>query len=103
MSDTGYAFFKEIRLTFCSFKPLIEAEEGASQEVVLDRLRNWGLQKLLREGYCMSGLHAFWLNRMSLGRRVAGFRFSGGNLPPNIFKYVVSFTCGVLKSVLTPA
>lgn len=67
--------------------PLIAAEEAASQQVVMDRLKNWGLKRLMNEGYCMTGLHAFWLDRTYLGRHVAAFRLDSRNLPSNnVFK-----------------
>ncbi|KAI5119257.1 hypothetical protein M0805_007260 [Coniferiporia weirii] len=77
-------FVQQIKAYRDRFIPLIKAEQEVEEKVVLDRLRDWGLEKLKKEGYCLTGLHAFFLEKTSLGRRVAGFRMSN-TLPHNVF------------------
>lgn len=71
---------------FRSFLPLIEAEEAIEQRLMTERLSTWDIEKLKKEGYCVTDVHGFWLDRTSLGRPVAAFRFGAGMaLPSNCF------------------
>ncbi|KLO16533.1 P-loop containing nucleoside triphosphate hydrolase protein [Schizopora paradoxa] len=68
------------------FLPLIEAEEREEEKLIFDRLTYWPLERLKREGYCMTGLHAFWSGKANLGRPIAAFRFDvGTSLPTHSF------------------
>ena len=71
------------------FLPLILAEQQTESKVIVARLASYGTERLQREGYCVTGLDAFWLEKTSLGRPVAGFRCSSGSaLPFNVFMWV---------------
>lgn len=70
-----------------SFLPLIAAEQEAADMIVKERLSTWPLAKQKREGYCLTGLYAYWMNETHFGRPVAAFRLrpdsKGGKALPN--------------------
>ena len=61
---------------------MIEAEKRSAEKVIIDRLTSWPAEKLKDEGYCMTGVMAFWLARNHLGRPVAGFTGGAGESLP---------------------
>ncbi|THH07595.1 hypothetical protein EW145_g3266 [Phellinidium pouzarii] len=68
------------------FIPLIAAEQAIEEKLINDRLENWGLERLKKEGYCLTGLHSFAPKKTSLGRQVARFK-TLGKLPSHSFTY----------------
>lgn len=75
---------------------LEEAEESAALN---HRLSTWGLKRLEREGYCITGLFAYWLEANQFGRPVASFSLGPGiRLPDNKLEFVavLSFSANLL-------
>ena len=65
--------------------------------MVKERLSSWSVERLKKEGYCLTDMHAFWLANTHLGRAVARFRMGPGiRLPHHSFTYV-----GILLRVLS--
>lgn len=60
-----------------SFQQLLAAEQAEAERLVMDRLARWDLERLQKEGHCIVGLAAFWLENTLFGRPVAGFVPSG--------------------------
>ena len=78
-----------------SFLPLIEAEQEEADKLVTERLSTWTLERQKREGYCITGLYAFWMKEKHFGLPVVKFRLCPGNmrdksLPDHAFEYVIS-------------
>ena len=68
---------------------MLEAEEKESREIILNRLATWHIDKLKEEGYCLTGLKAFWLTDNHFGRPVATFTIGPGEpLPEHKFTLV---------------
>ncbi|KAH8114864.1 P-loop containing nucleoside triphosphate hydrolase protein [Phellopilus nigrolimitatus] len=79
-------FREEIRVYEKQFLPLIQAEQEVEEAVVTDRLATWGVEKLKKEGYCLTGVYAYWLDKRTIGRSVACFNLGAGiPLPHNKF------------------
>ena len=78
----------------CSFLPLLEFEQQAEESILRERLSSWSLQRLQQEGYCITDLHAFWLDapgkNFGTARFVAGFALGPGITLPSEhrFEYV---------------
>ena len=54
-----------------------------------ERLSGWSLNRLTEEGYCLTGMAAFWLEQTQFGRPVASFLLGPGiALPEHRFEYV---------------
>jgi hypothetical protein len=64
--------------------PLLEAEEAEEEAVFKQRLAAWSLQRLKKQGYCLTGLSAFWQEEKHYGLPVANFSLGPGvALPTN--------------------
>lgn len=65
-----------------SFLPLLQHEQASDEAVLRERLSSWPLERLQKEGYCITDLAAYWLdsgsNRFGMGRFVAGFMVGPG-------------------------
>lgn len=73
--------------TWHSFLPLIDAEQTEDEAVLRERLANWSLKRLQEEGYCITGLSAYWLEANKFGRPVASFSLGPGiKLPEHRFE-----------------
>ncbi|EIN05865.1 P-loop containing nucleoside triphosphate hydrolase protein [Punctularia strigosozonata HHB-11173 SS5] len=80
------SFFSETSAYEERFLPLLTAEEAEENAVVNERLASWGLDRLRDEGYCLTGLSAYWLNATQFGRPVASFSAGPGvELPEHKF------------------
>lgn len=68
---------------------LLRLERAEEEAVLKHRLSTWGLQRLVREGYCMTDLYGFWLEANEFGKPVASFSSGPGViLPDNKLEYV---------------
>ena len=66
---------------------MLELEEAIEKEEIKKRLEMMSLQKLQEEGYCLTGLSAFWLSESHFGRPVASFMVGPGvALPTHLFR-----------------
>lgn len=73
-----------------SFLDLLLAEQEAEKKVINSRLAQWSLAKLERDGYCLSGLSAYWLQADRYGKPAAAFLLGPGTaLPYHRFEYVL--------------
>lgn len=66
----------------CRFLKLLSLEEAEDEAALRDRLAQWGLTRLQEEGYCVTGLAAYWLEANQFGRPVAAFSLGPGILLP---------------------
>ncbi|KAJ6542591.1 P-loop containing nucleoside triphosphate hydrolase protein [Mycena capillaripes] len=60
------------------FLAMLEAEQQEDEAVLKERLSTWSLTRLQEEGYCLTGLSAFWLEENQFGRPVASFLLGPG-------------------------
>ncbi|KAJ6491433.1 P-loop containing nucleoside triphosphate hydrolase protein [Mycena vitilis] len=68
------------------FLGMLEAEQQEDEAVLKERLSTWSLTRLQEEGYCLTGLSAFWLEENQFGRPVASFLLGPGlSLPEHRF------------------
>ncbi|KAH9052013.1 hypothetical protein EDB83DRAFT_1204435 [Lactarius deliciosus] len=76
----------EVRsLEFSRFLPLLELEQAEEEKELRERLAKWPLKRLRDEGYCITGMSAFWLD--SKYGHVASFALGPGvALPDNKFE-----------------
>ena len=73
------------------FLHLIRLEEAEEAAALNHRLSTWGIPRLEREGYCMTGLYACWLEENRFGKPVASFALGPGIiLPDSKLEYVLS-------------
>lgn len=72
-TQPGDAYFEAIQAYEARFLPLLEAERDEGESVLRERLATWSLPRLREEGYCLTGLSAFWLGAPHFGRPVACF------------------------------
>ena len=73
-----------------SFLDMIKAEQDEDEAVLRDRLSSWSLERLKQEGYCITGMSAYWTERNRIGRPVAVFALGPGiTLPEHQFEYVL--------------
>src|SRR5258705_56444 len=73
------------------FLHLLRLEEAEETAALRYRLSTWGIQRLEREGYCMTGLHAYWLEENQFGKPVASLSLGPGViLPDSKLEYVLS-------------
>lgn len=82
LSSTGVSL--TLTSSESSFMELLEAEEAEDEAVLKERLSTWSLDRLTEEGYCLTGMSAYWLQANQFGRPVASFLLGPGiNLPEN--------------------
>ncbi|KAJ7115532.1 P-loop containing nucleoside triphosphate hydrolase protein [Mycena crocata] len=60
------------------FSAMLEAEQQEDEAVLKERLSTWSLTRLQEEGYCLTGLSAYWLEENQFGRPVASFLLGPG-------------------------
>jgi hypothetical protein len=66
---------------------MLEAEQQEDEAVLKERLSTWSLTRLQEEGYCLTGLTAYWLEENQFGRPVASFLLGPGiALPEHRFE-----------------
>lgn len=65
------------------FMKLLRLEQAEEEAVLKHRLSTWGLERLVREGYCMTGLYGFWLEVNDFGKPVASFSLGPGIILPD--------------------
>lgn len=83
-----------------SFLKLLDAEQDEAQESLKKRLSTWSLDRLQEEGYCLTGLIAYWLQENQFGRPVALFGLGPGlALPDHKFEYV-AFRCSWINFMI---
>lgn len=85
----------------CSFLGLLAAEQAEDEALLKERLSSWSPARLKEEGYCLTGLSAFWLQANQFGRPVAAFLLGPGRaLPENRFEYaqILSFPAQYVTS-----
>lgn len=71
----------------CSFLPLLSSERAQNEGVIRERLSSWGLDRLKREGYCITDAKAYWVDFQKVGRPVACFMLGPGIVfPPHVFE-----------------
>ena len=71
------------------FVHLLDLEEAEESAALKHRLSTWGLKRLEREGYCVTGLSAYWLEANHFGRPVASFSYGPGmRLSDNKLEFV---------------
>jgi len=69
------------------FRSLIALEELEDEAALNERLARWPREKLEREGFCLSGMSAYWLKANQFGRPVASFILGPGiELPVHKFE-----------------
>jgi hypothetical protein len=66
---------------------MLDAEQAQDQAVLKERLTDWSLDRLIEEGYCLTGLSAFWLGAHQFGRPVAAFTLGPGILLPQQHRF----------------
>ncbi|KAI6118101.1 P-loop containing nucleoside triphosphate hydrolase protein [Pisolithus sp. B1] len=81
-AQLGDAYFEAIQAYEARFVPLLEAERREGESVLKERLATWSLPRLREEGYCLTGLSAFWLDTPHFGRPVACFTHGPGLVFP---------------------
>ncbi|KAF7966306.1 hypothetical protein HWV62_39203 [Athelia sp. TMB] len=78
----GEPFHAAITAYSSKFLPLLRAEQDADEALLKERLARWPLARLREEGYCLTGLSAFWLDAPHFGRPVAAFALGPGRALP---------------------
>jgi hypothetical protein len=69
------------------FLPLLELEQAEEEKEMRSRLAKWPLKRLCEEGYCVTGMSAFWLRSKFGNLNVAAFGLGPGvALPDNKFE-----------------
>jgi hypothetical protein len=83
------------------FCPLLDAEQAEDEAVLKERLSSWTLDRLKAEGYCLTGLRAFWLETHQFGRPVASFTLGPGIPLPkdHHFEYESCITICIVVTV----
>ncbi|KAJ7147397.1 P-loop containing nucleoside triphosphate hydrolase protein [Mycena filopes] len=83
----GEPYYDAIQTYTKRFTEMLEAEQQESEAVLKERLSTWSLTRLQEEGYCLTGLSAFWLDENQFGRPVASFLLGPGlALPEHRFE-----------------
>ena len=68
---------------------MLEAEQAEEETVLRERLANWSVERLKEEGYCITGMSAYWMDAREYGRPVASFVLGPGmDLPDRRFECV---------------
>ncbi|KIL60706.1 hypothetical protein M378DRAFT_193589 [Amanita muscaria Koide BX008] len=62
---------------------LILFQQAEFEAVLKDRLTSWPLNRLREEGYCLTGVSAYWLQATQFGRPVASFILGPGVVLPS--------------------
>jgi hypothetical protein len=62
---------------------LLDAEQEEEEAKLKKRLSNWSLARLKEEGYCLTGMAAFWMEKTQFGRPVASFMVGPGVVLPD--------------------
>ncbi|KAF9460474.1 P-loop containing nucleoside triphosphate hydrolase protein [Collybia nuda] len=82
----GEPFYDAIRAYQDRFLGLLDAEQVEDEAILKERLSSWSLGRLRAEGYCLTGLSAYWLQANQFGRPVASFLLGPGmTLPEHRF------------------
>ncbi|CAA7261960.1 unnamed protein product [Cyclocybe aegerita] len=82
--DPHRPFYSAVQRYRSKFMQLLAHEEAEDEAVLRHRLSTWSLKRLETEGYCMTGLSAYWLQANQFGRPVASFLMGPGiKLPEN--------------------
>jgi hypothetical protein len=69
----------------------LSSERAQNEAVVKERLSSWSLDRLKREGYCITDTKAYWVDFQKAGRPVACFMLGPGIVfPAHVFEYVFS-------------
>ena len=69
---------------FIRFLKLIALEEAEDEALLRHRLATWSVKRLEAEGYCVTGMSAYWMQANQFGRPVATFLLGPGiTLPEN--------------------
>ncbi|KAH8977191.1 P-loop containing nucleoside triphosphate hydrolase protein [Lactarius hatsudake] len=83
--QSGEPFHHEVNAYENRFLPLLELEQAEEEKEMRERLAKWPLKRLRDEGYCITGMSAFWLD--SKYGHVASFALGPGvALPDNKFE-----------------
>ncbi|KAL4077685.1 P-loop containing nucleoside triphosphate hydrolase protein [Scleroderma citrinum] len=72
-TQPGDTYFEQVQAYNERFLPLLEAEQAEGEAVLRERLATWSIPRLCQEGYCLTGLSAFWVDAPQFGRPVACF------------------------------
>ncbi|KAJ8521488.1 hypothetical protein ONZ45_g1808 [Pleurotus djamor] len=81
--EMGEPFYEAIQNYEAHFSELLNLEEAEDETVLKQRLSTWSLDRLKEEGYCLSGMTAYWLKANQFGRPVASFSLGPGILLPD--------------------
>ncbi|EIW76725.1 P-loop containing nucleoside triphosphate hydrolase protein [Coniophora puteana RWD-64-598 SS2] len=80
-------YFTEIQAYASRFCPLLDAEQYEAEAVLRERLASWSVAKLAQEGYCLTDLSAYWLEKLFFGKPVLSFHKGPGiDLPEHRFE-----------------
>ncbi|KAI0063306.1 P-loop containing nucleoside triphosphate hydrolase protein [Artomyces pyxidatus] len=83
----GDAFYDAVEAYQERFLPLMDAEQAEEDAALRERLSKWSLERLKSEGYCITGMSAFWLDATQYGLPIASFTLGPGIvLPENKFE-----------------
>ncbi|KAI9512155.1 P-loop containing nucleoside triphosphate hydrolase protein [Russula earlei] len=81
----GERFHHEVRAYEDRFLPLLELERAEEEKEMRERLAKWPVKRLCDNGYCITGMSAFWLDTKS--GNIAAFGLGPGvALPDNKFE-----------------
>lgn len=69
----GDLYFEELEAYKSRFLPLLKAEQEEDEKALKERLSTWSLERLKREGYCLTSLTACFIEEDYYGRPVAEF------------------------------
>ncbi|TCD69007.1 hypothetical protein EIP91_009229 [Steccherinum ochraceum] len=79
----GEPYYEEYERYKGHFLGPLDAEQAEDEAVLRDRLSSWSVNRLKEEGYCITGLAAYWQEKRQFGRPVAAFSLGPGiTLPP---------------------
>ncbi|KAF9526041.1 P-loop containing nucleoside triphosphate hydrolase protein [Crepidotus variabilis] len=81
--DVGDPYHVAVRDYKEKFYALLEHEEEEDAAALRNRLSTWSVQRLEREGYCLTGVSAYWLAATRYGRPVASFTLGPGEVIPD--------------------
>ncbi|KAF8331588.1 P-loop containing nucleoside triphosphate hydrolase protein [Amanita rubescens] len=76
-------FYEAITAYKDRFNPLLTFEQTEAEATLKDRVSGWPLDRLREEGYCLTGVSAFWLQATQFGRPVASFILGPGVVLPD--------------------
>ncbi|KAH9960270.1 AAA domain-containing protein [Russula dissimulans] len=74
-------FYHELKAYEDRFLPLLELEQAEEEKEVRERLAKWPVKRLCDQGYCITGMSAFWLD--SKFGNVATFGLGPGIILPD--------------------